>query len=143
MTRAMLTATSVEKLPLPRNGQVEYYDRRLPSFGLRVSYKGSKAWFVMTRLAGRLVRITLGRYPMISLAAARDHARNAIRQVEEGLDPRVVRHEAEDDLGRRQLNTFANCSDEFLEKYVGPRLRASTRREYLRILKGPRHSSAA
>jgi hypothetical protein len=39
-------------------GQVEYYDRRLPSFGLRLSYHGSKSGFVMTRLDGKLIRVT-------------------------------------------------------------------------------------
>ena len=50
MPRASLTAVSVEKLRPPRLGQIEYYDRRLPGFGLRLSHRGSKSWFLMTRV---------------------------------------------------------------------------------------------
>jgi hypothetical protein len=37
MPTITLTAAAVERLKVPRAGQVEYYDRRLPSFGVRLS----------------------------------------------------------------------------------------------------------
>ena len=40
MPKANLTTASVEKLRPPAGGQVEYFDRRLPGFGLRLSYHG-------------------------------------------------------------------------------------------------------
>src|SRR5262245_49785147 len=54
MPTVNLTAVGVGRIKPPRSGQMEYYDRRLPAFGLRVSYHGTKSWFVMTRLDGRL-----------------------------------------------------------------------------------------
>lgn len=78
MPRTTLTAAAVERLKPPRTGQIEYYDRRLPAFGLRLSHKGTKAWFVMTRVNGKLARLTLGRYPAVSLADARQKAGEAI-----------------------------------------------------------------
>ncbi len=68
MPKLRLTNAAVERFQPPPSGQVEYYDTHLPAFGLRVSYSGSKAWFVMTRVDGKLTRVTLGRHPALSLA---------------------------------------------------------------------------
>ncbi len=136
MPRASLTAISVEKLKAPGCGQVEYYDQRLPGFGLRLSYRGSKSWFVMTRLDGQLIRITLGKYPALSLGQAREQARTAVRLTAEGQDPRVIRLEAKRERQLERQNTFGACAAEFLERYAKPRLRPSTQREYRRILTG-------
>lgn len=114
MPRASLTAASVERLKPPKFGQVEYYDRRMPAFGLRLSYRGAKSWFLMTRVDGRLVRITLGRYPALSLAAAREEARKASVLSASGSDPRQVRAASKEKQTEERRNTFGVCAEEFL-----------------------------
>src|SRR5215217_5969920 len=94
MPKLRLTATAVERFQAPKTGQVEYYDTHLPAFGLRVSYSGAKAWFVMTRVDGKLTRVTLGRHPALSFAGARDKARHAIEHARAGGDPRRLEAEA-------------------------------------------------
>lgn len=136
MPRSNLTAASVEKLKPPLIGQIEYYDRRFPGFGLRLSHHGSKSWFLMTRLDGRLLRVTLGRYPAISLADAREQARGAVRVASEGKDPRLIKAEAKRKRHEERQNTFGACAVDFLEKHAQRRLRLSTQREYRRILTG-------
>jgi integrase len=136
MPRATLTAASVERLKPPVSGQIEYYDRRLPSFGLRVSYHGTRSWFVMTRLDGKLIRVTLGKHPALSLAAAREEARRALDLAAVGTDPRLVRAQAKQERQEERRNTFSVCAEEFLQKHAGRRLRPSTQREYRRILTG-------
>jgi integrase len=131
-----LTVAAVERLKTPVMGQVEYYDRRLPSFGVRLSYHGTKSWFVMTRLDGRLIRVTLGKHPALSLAEAREEARHVVNLAAAGKDPRHIRAEAKRKRREERRNTFDVCADEFLHRYAGPRLRMSTQREYRRILKG-------
>ena len=54
MATKRLTAAMVERISPPAKGQVEYWDRSLPGFGLRVSYKGRKAWVVLTGCMGSL-----------------------------------------------------------------------------------------
>src|SRR5688572_2724871 len=135
MPRTNLTAASVEKLKPPPDGQVEHYDRRLPGFGLRISYKGSRSWFLMTRLDGRLIRVTLGRYPAISLADARDLARSAGRLAAEGKHPRALNAEAKEKRQKESRDTFGACAADFLDRH-GRQLRPSTLREYRRILTG-------
>jgi integrase len=136
MPRASLTAVSVERLKPPRLGQIEYYDRRLPGFGVRVSHGGSKSWFLMTRLDGRLLRVTLGKYPAMSLADAREQARDAARVASEGKDPREIKAQAKRKRQVERQNTFSACAADFLEKHIQRRLRPSTEREYRRILTG-------
>jgi integrase len=136
MPTIALTAASVERLKTPKAGQVEYYDRRLPSFGVRLSYQGSKSWFVMTRVDGKLMRVTLGRFPALSLAEAREEARRVVNLAGAGKDPRQIRSEAKRKRRAERRNSFSVCADEFLQKYAERHLRPSTQREYRRILKG-------
>ncbi|MEX0953653.1 MAG: integrase arm-type DNA-binding domain-containing protein [Rhizobiaceae bacterium] len=137
MPKTSLTAASVERLKPPSTGQIEYYDRRLPSFGLRISHKGTRAWFVMTRVNGKLARLTLGRYPGLSLADARQKAGEAIDLVAGGNDPRLMKAAADDERQQRLRNTFSACANEFMRFHAERRLRPSTQREYRRLLFGP------
>ena len=136
MPTKTLTAASVERLKNPTTGQIEYYDRRLPSFGVRLSYHGAKSWFVMTRLDGKLIRVTLGRHQSLSLADAREEARRVVNLAAAGKDPRQIRSEAKQKRQEDRRNSFEACADEFLQKYAERQLRPSTQREYRRILKG-------
>ena len=136
MPTMTLTAASVERLKTPTTGQLEYYDRRLPSFGVRLSYHGTRSWFVMTRLDGKLIRVTLGRHPSLSLAEAREEARRVVNLAAAGKDPRQIRSEAKQKRREERRNSFDVCADEFLQKYAERHLRPSTQREYRRILKG-------
>ncbi|MBO6716731.1 MAG: site-specific integrase [Rhizobiaceae bacterium] len=137
MPKTNLTAASVDRLKPPPNGQVEYYDRRLPAFGLRLSHKGTKAWFVMTRINGKLARLTLGRYPALSLADARQKAGEAIDLTAAGKDPRLIKAAADEERQQRLRNTFSACASEFMRLHAERRLRPSTQREYRRLLFGP------
>ena len=136
MPTTTLTTASVDRLKPPATGQIEYYDRRLPSFGVRLSYHGTKSWFVMTRLDGKLVRVTLGKHPALSLANAREEARRVVNLAAAGKDPRKIRAQAKQARHEERRNTFDVCADEFLQKHAERRLRPSTQREYRRILKG-------
>jgi integrase len=134
MPTKKLNDTGVKNLPIPERGQVDYFDSLLPAFGVRVSYGGSKTWFVTTRIAGhpKLVRLTLGRYPAVSLTDAREAARTAMENAAKGIDPRRIR-EIEVAENRRQAElTFASVTSDFLKKYAERRLRASTVAEYKR-----------
>jgi hypothetical protein len=55
----------------PVKGQIDLWDQSLSGFGLRVSQGGSKTFF----LKHRNRRITIGRFPLLSLSQARQQAR--------------------------------------------------------------------
>ena len=137
MPRTKLTAASVKRLKPPPSGQVDYFDEILPSFGLRVSKSGVRSWFVMTRVDGKLVRFTLGRFPVVDLSGARKKARETITLAQSGLDPRQVAELEREKRRARQRHTFEGLANEFQDKHVLRNLSSSTAREYRRILFGP------
>ncbi len=68
-----LTDATIRSLAAPVRGQVTHTDDTLAGFGIRVSQGGAKS-FVLVH-GPRRDRVTLGRYPIISLSQARDKAR--------------------------------------------------------------------
>ena len=76
-----LTDIAIKKLSLPSKGQITYWDETTPGFGLRCSTK-SKSFVIMFGEKRRLK--TLGRYPRLSLAAARAQAKRFFVEFEEG-----------------------------------------------------------
>ena len=70
---------------------VEYFDQRMPGLVLRVSARGTKSWNAVYRHHGRARRLTIGRYPIITLDDARARVREALCSVSRGNDPSGVR----------------------------------------------------
>src|SRR5262245_56523075 len=87
MPKKTLTAISVERMRPPARGQIEIFDRGYPGLVLRVSYGGGKSWGMFYRYGGRLRRLTLGHFPAMTLAMAREAWREARRLVAMGQDP--------------------------------------------------------
>ena len=83
-----LTAMAVEKLK-PRDKRYDAYDATVRGLGIRIAVSGTKTWFVMRRMNGRMVRASVGRYPSMTLNDARKKAVVAISQMEEGSLPRA------------------------------------------------------
>ena len=96
MARVRLTDKSLRRAA-PASGQVELWDDLVPGFGLRIAAGGSRTFFVMKRLNGKLVRRTVARVPAglepvtskgeLKLAAARDKARIMLAELHQGVDP--------------------------------------------------------
>jgi integrase len=92
-----LNDMTIQKLPKPQSGQKLYGDDTLPGFGVRVSFGGSKT-FVLT-VGTERQRVTIGRYPIVTLAQAREKARTILAERQLGIFPKpsptfgVVREE--------------------------------------------------
>ena len=99
--------------------------------GVRVSPKGRKSFVYMYRHEGKARFLTLGDYPRMTLADAHKAHAEAMKKVEQGIDPgaEAVAERAEE----RQAPTVAALADEYLEKWAKPRKRSW--REDERILK--------
>jgi hypothetical protein len=129
-----MTARAVETLPTPGAGQIEYWDAFNPGFGLRVSVGGRKAWVLMYRHGNAKRRLTLGTYPALSLADAREKAREAIYAVQyKGAYP------AAEKKAERAAETFAELADQYLERHA-KRTKRSWRKD-LQILEKGRASA--
>jgi integrase len=106
--------------PAPKGKRDVVWDGALPSFGVRVTDKGSVSFFVMRRPAGgsSLVRVGLGAYPATSLAEARQRARQALSDLTAGVNP-IERRTAEKAAeAKRAANTVDSVVDDFVSKYA-------------------------
>lgn len=91
MPKLALTDAALQRLKKPPEGQVEYFDRGYPGLALRISYGGSRTFGYYYRYAGKLRRMTLGVYPSMTLANARDAWRKAREEVAAKRDPARAR----------------------------------------------------
>ena len=116
MPSQKLTARFVEGVT-PGPSRREYFDRLVRGLALRVSPTGGKSWVLLYRYHRRLRRWTIGRYPTLSLADARELARAGLRDVERGQDPAQAKRDANEAM------TFAELADRYLTEYARPRKR--------------------
>ena len=94
MASHLLTDVLVRKLRPQEGRQFEVFDSKVPGLAVRVSPKGTKTFTLLYRAGRRARRMTVGRYPLLSLAEARARAERALREVSEGRDPAVLKQAA-------------------------------------------------
>ena len=80
-----LTDLAVKNLAV-ETGQRTFFDDALKGFGVRVSPR-SKTFVLVIHRGNRNKWETLGKYPVVSLAKARDEARNRLSAVQLGIRP--------------------------------------------------------
>lgn len=90
----------------------ELPDGYLPGLYLVVQPSGAKSWAVRYRHNGRTRKLTLGRYPVLSLADARDKAREALAVADAGDDPVAERR------SRRDADTVAALVADFIKRHA-------------------------
>jgi len=121
-----LTKSVIDKLAPPTQGQAFYRDSELKGFGLRITASGTKSFIVEKRINGRIRRITLGRFGVLTSEEARHAARQTLGKIALGQDP--VRERQQTKL---QVTTLAHAYHEFIK--ARRTLKASTQRDYTRI----------
>jgi len=81
------TQQRIAALPTPEKGRIDYHDSGCPKLTCRISSTGVKS-FVLLKWNGKTTqRITLGRYPDISVAHARKLANEALLAIADGINP--------------------------------------------------------
>lgn len=109
-----LTPRTIDSLPPATGKRYEVRDILLPGLLLRVSQSGSKVWYLTTRVQGRLRRIKIGTYPILTLADAREKARENLRDIQLG---RFEQPEPPKDP------TLGEIIPQFIDLYAKPRNR--------------------
>jgi len=134
VARKRLTQHFVQTVRPPKSGQLEFFDDHPQGggVGLRVSHGGKKTWFILYRQHGRQRRLSLGDYPAIPLARAREKALAARTTIAEGNDPAGERQAVGHGL------TFSEVTDRYLA-YMTPQWRPSTATENHRMVKAYLH----
>ena len=103
-------------------------------FGVRVTPTGLKLFIAQSRVAGRARRVSLGAFPIMSVAKARKAAREVLTDLRAGKDPRAERKARAKALEAGQL-TVATFATEWLDKHVNKMLRSRTAADYASIVK--------
>lgn len=98
----------------PARGQVDYIDSSFPGFTLRVTAKGVKTWTLCYYFHKRRRRLTLGRYPSVSLGEARKRAMNALAKKSSDVDPVAERQR------EARQGSFRDLQTQYLAKHAKP-----------------------
>ncbi len=112
--------------------QEEIYDSGFDgkgSFGLRIGAGGKRAFFLIYTLNGKRRRITIGPYPQVSLAFARERALSLLRRVRRGFDPA-----AENIAAQKVPGYFSELVELYMRRHGERNLKSQTVSEYRRIL---------
>ncbi len=120
-----LTDTMLRGLPLPESGQRVVWDTVVPRLGLRLAAGGARTWFVRYKVRGRSRWLTLGSYPLVSLADARADAKVKLAKVSQGADPAAERRSA------REATTFGELVEGYTRQAA---TKMRSRREEERML---------
>lgn len=121
-------------LPLPDSGQRStWHDTKAVGLQLRVSSTGIKTFSVYRRIkGGQPERVTLGRFPAMTIEQARKAASAVNAEIESGANPAQVRRAVRDEP------SFAEMFTQFLKgkrKRDGSGLGERTKRDYQDVLR--------
>ncbi len=112
------TKISIDSLPQPEQGKRDiYHDIKTPGLQLRVT--SVKTFFINRRIKlGNPERITLGRYPDMTIEQARRKTKEIIHDIAEGKNPAEIKR------GKHTELTFGDLFAEYLDRHSRPSKRA-------------------
>lgn len=115
MPKLNFTKKAIDSLELPPQGKrATYTDTKIPGLELRVTSNGTKTFSCQrwVKSAGRPERVTLGRYPSMTVEQARRKAVQIVSAIAEGDNPAAVRRQV------RGEPTLAELFNDYLEKHA-------------------------
>jgi integrase len=121
--RRLLSDTFVRALqPAPAGKRHDYWDTKVPGFGVRTTDRGAKSYVLYTRYppSKSPARRALGDAGKMTLAAGRKKAREWLDLIEQGIDP-AARHQQAEEHDRRV--TFGKVAEDWLSEVVRGRQR--------------------
>jgi len=123
------TQQRIEKLSIPEKDRKDYYDTEVSKLICRVSSTGNKSFCVLKRMAnGKLQRVTLGKFPDVSVSEARKMAQSALTGLAQGINP--TEKKRTDKIKKMTLS-------ELMAKYIeqkGLKLSSATAADYQKKL---------
>lgn len=106
------TKAALLAIPVPVEGRVTYHDRKTPGLQLRVTAAGAKTFSVFRRVkGGSPVRLTIGRFPDVSIEKARQLAMSHTAELAVGTDLAELQRKA------RSVMTFADLFAEYMKRH--------------------------
>lgn len=147
MSNLNFTKAALDALPLPAAGtRATHHDaggrESVAGLQVRVTANGVKTFSVFKRAAGgKPERVTIGRYPDVSIDQARKKAKAVISQLAQGESPAAAKRES-----KVKSMTLAAAVARYVEEQTresdGLPLKARTRSDYLNMVKPSRPTAA-
>lgn len=107
------TKASLNALPVPPAGKrTYYYDTHTRGLGIGITSTGAKSFIVYRWVSGKPERVTLGRYPDLSIEQARGKAAEVNSIIAKGDNPNDKRR------AERAEITLSGLFAEYLERYA-------------------------
>lgn len=82
-----ITKSIVDRLNAPATGQAFTRDMELKGFAVRITTSGAKSFILEKRIDGKVKRLTLGRYPELTVEQARKEAHKFLGHIATGRNP--------------------------------------------------------
>lgn len=123
-----ITKSVVDRLITPSTGQAFTRDSELKGFAVRITTFGAKSFILEKRIDGKVKRLTLGRYPELTVEQARREAQRLLGHIATGRNPTAEKKQKE-----LQATTLQKAFSDFLlaRKNLKPR----TLYDYQRLMK--------
>ena len=115
-----ITDKSIKAMKAPVAGNRISWDSEIGGFGARITSAGVRSFVLDYRIASRQRRFTIGRYPEMTVAAARIRASELRVKVGDGHDPMEERQHG------RVEPTMTDLADDYLERYAIPNKRPTS-----------------
>lgn len=123
----LFTSERLSKLPIPSSGRKEYFDTKQQKLRLRITSTGTISFAVVKRVNDKLKRVTIGQWPEVQIAKAREEAIKILNDIRNGTDPVAEK--------RKKKLASTNLEDA-LEHYLSDRdLKPYTQENYRYKLK--------
>ncbi|MFE8032272.1 tyrosine-type recombinase/integrase [Thiohalocapsa marina] len=123
-----LTVRRVESAPCGKHA-----DGTGAGLWLVVSAKGARRWFVRVVVDGKRREVSLGSYPLVSLAEAREKALEAQRLAHEGVDP--IEHRQRQQQAKAAKPTFTQAAARYIRAHRHGWTNAKHARQWVSTLK--------
>jgi integrase len=114
MAKLNFTKASIESLPIPQKGWKYHYDLKVQGLGIGVGNTGKKSFILYRKINGIPERITLGRYPDLTIEQARCKASDINSDIANGLNPAEIKRSNKEEM------TLGELFAEYLERYALP-----------------------
>lgn len=113
MNKINFTKRTLDALPTPAKGErSSYADKKINGLIIRVTHNGHKSFQIYKKWQGRPIRVTLGKYPDLSVENARKEAYKAMGQFTVGKNPNTEKQKIRQDL------TLKQAFEEYLDKHA-------------------------
>jgi integrase len=130
MPKVKLTNQYISNLK-PSDKRQELQDEGTKGLALRLNVSGNKSFVYRYRFNDKVKRYTIGSYPEVSLAQARDKSKEITFNLSQGIDPLIEKRKNKDQF--KGEITFAELSELYIKRHL-PSLSPKSSKEYIRII---------